>query len=96
MHAHAQILRRIQEDTGTNPNYGVGDAQPSGDSKTLPSITKKEGDEFAQTGEERREVKLADRILKAANLLAKTPDVDEIIRCAEELKRMHGVTEERS
>ena len=90
---HAHILARLHEDFSTNPNYGVGEKQPSGDSKVIPTVTKKEGDEYRPTGEERREVKLADRILKAAKLLASTPDVDEIVRCAEELKRMHGVTE---
>jgi len=90
---HQHILHRLHEDYSTNPNYGVGDQQPPGDSQTVPTATKKEGEEFHNTGEESREVKLADRILKAANLLASTPDVDEIVRCAEELKRMHGVTE---
>jgi hypothetical protein len=90
---HAHILARLHEDFSTNPNYGVGDKQRSGDSKVVPEITKKEGSDFHPTGEERREIHLADKILKAAKNLASTPDVDEIIRCAEELKQLHGVTE---
>ena len=90
-----KILRvePLSEDYSTNPSYEVGNNQRPGISKPTAELTKKEGEEFHTTGEERREVRLADRILKAAKLLAATPDVEEIIRCAEELKRTHGVTE---
>lgn len=94
---HAHILARIYENSAVpGPNYGGVVTQRPGDSKTVAEVPKKEGEEFKPTGEETREVDLANRILRAAKAMAKTPDVDEIIRCADELKKLHGVTEARS
>lgn len=67
----------------------------SGDSSGLAQQVKKdkkEGDEFkAGDPEERQEIKIADAILQAASGLAKSPAAEEIIRQAQELKRIHGV-----
>jgi hypothetical protein len=95
LHPHRHILGRLQEyaPNKLNPEYGVADQTGQGDSSTTATSTKKEGDEFKPTGEERREVELADKILTAAEKMASTPDVEEIIRYADELKKMHGVTE---
>lgn len=83
--------RLIGEDFSMNPSYSTNVASQHGDSSVLATRTKKEGDDYQQTGEERREVALADKILKAAQNMAKTPDVEEVIRLATELKKMHGV-----
>ena len=105
LHPHKHILTRLSEagnpklteEFGTNPHYTTNAGVKGGDSHVLAAATKngaedkKEGDEYQQTGEERREIAIADRLLKAAQNMAKTPDVDEIIRLATELKKMHGV-----
>jgi hypothetical protein len=83
--------RLIGEDFSLNPNYTTNDTVKGGDSHVISTRAKKEGDEYQQTGEERREVALADKILKAAHNMAQTPDVEEVIRLATELKKMHGV-----
>lgn len=96
MSAHAHILARLHENTLSNTHIAGDDGgqhQHSGLSTETPEVVKKEGSEYHKTGEEHREVGLAERILKAAKMLVATPDVEEIIRAAEELKRMHGVTE---
>lgn len=95
MALHAHILRRLHEDVTTgnnlNPSYATNDAHVQhGDSSLAASHTKKEGEDFASTGEETREVELATKIMQAARRMAKTPDVEEIIRLADELKKMHG------
>ena len=95
LHPHKHILSRLSEDFSTNPSFGMAEKPGEGDSQVVASHTKKEVEEFHSTGEEKREVRLADRILKAANLLPKDPNAEEIIRAAEELKRMHGVTESK-
>jgi len=92
---HAHILHRLHEDVTTgnnlNPSYATNDGQTQhGDSSLAASHTKKEGEEFVATGEETREVELATKILQAAGRMAKTPDVEQIIRLADELKKMHG------
>jgi hypothetical protein len=105
LHPHKHILERLSEsgksklteEFGTNPHYTTNAGIKGGDSHVLATATKKdgedkkEGDEYHQTGAPRREIAIADRILKAAQNMAKTPDVDEIIRLATELKKMHGV-----
>ena len=94
---HEHILHRLSEEFGTNPHYTTNAGVKGGDSHVLATATKngaedkKEGDEYQHTGEERREIAIADRLLKAAQNMAKTPDVEEIIRLATELKKMHGV-----
>lgn len=89
---HKHILSRLHEASNNklNPEYGAAERVGTGDSSNVSTLPKKEGDEFQPTGEERREVELADRILAAANRMAKTPDVEEVIRLADELKKMHG------
>jgi len=64
---------------------------PSGDSHINAQTAQKDASELPHDDEETRELKIADTILKAAHGMAKTPDVEEIIRQAEELKRIHGV-----
>lgn len=98
MNIHEHILSRFSEDLGLTPNAGVstmaGDVS-SGQSSSLALQTKKEkkkeGDEFKPSKEEKQELKIADAILKAASGLSKSPATEEIIRQAEELKRMHGI-----
>ena len=80
-----------EEEYGLNPHYTTNATVKGGDSTVVASHTKKEGDEWQETGEEKREVAIADKILKAAQNMAKTPDVAEIVRLATELKNMHGV-----
>lgn len=93
--SHDHILQRLNEQLGLVPNAGIstmaGDVH-SGDSGSLATQVKKEGDEFkAGDPEERQEIKIADAILQAASGLAKSPAAKEIIRQAQELKRIHGV-----
>ena len=92
MSNHAHILARLHEDFSETPNYttNMGVDIKHGDSGLTATTTKKEGDEYKETGEEKREVALGNRILKAAQNMAKTPDVEEIIRAADELVKMHG------
>lgn len=85
----------VFESIGLTPNSGVstmpGDVH-SGDTATTANQVKKEGDEYnLDNREERREIKIADKILRAASGLAKSPVVDEIVNQARELKRIHGV-----
>jgi len=95
MAQHQHILHRIQEDLGLTPNAGISTMAgnvASGDSGNLAQQVKKEGDEFKEGDpEERQEIKIADAILQAASGLAKSPASEEIIRQAQELKRIHGV-----
>ena len=91
---HAHILHRIHEELGLTPNAGVGTMAgnvSTGDAGLTANVTKKEGDEFKGDPEERQEIKIADAILQAASGLAKSPAAEEIIRQAQELKRIHGV-----
>ena len=74
---------------GTEPAFNSG--IPSGDSHNLATKTEKDAEDIPHDGEETRELKIADTILKAAHGMAKSPAVEEIIRQAEELKRIHGV-----
>lgn len=85
------VDQMLSEETSLNPHYTTNASVKSGDSHVVATQTRKEGDEYQQTGEERREIAIADRLLKAAKNMAKTPDVDEIVRLATELKNMHGV-----
>jgi len=95
---HEHILRRIHEELGLTPSAGIGTIAGdvhSGDSSSgsITQQVKKEGDELkAGDPEERQEIKIADAILQAASGLAKSPASEEIIRQAQELKRIHGVT----
>lgn len=90
---HVHILKRLQEDYNLGPPaYGQAERTGTGDSSVTASDTKKEGSEFKETGEEKREVEIADKILAAAKRMASTPDVEEIIRGADELKKIHGKT----
>lgn len=89
--AHKLVDQMLDEEFGTNPHYTTNQGVKGGDSHVVATATKKEGDEYQQTGEERREIAIADKILKAANNMAKTPDVEEVVRLATELKKMHGV-----
>lgn len=92
---HEHILQRINEQLGLTPSVGVGTMAgnvASGDSSTLAAQVEKEGDEFKEGDpEERQEIKIADAILQAASGLADSPAAEEIIRQAQELKRIHGV-----
>jgi hypothetical protein len=72
------------------PNYTTNMGVKAGDSKVVATTTKKEGDDYKETGEEKREVSIANRLLKATEKMARTPDVEEVIRLATELKTMHG------
>jgi len=93
LYPHKHILARLAEDVPGDfhsPQYGAAEKVGAGDSSVTPSVPKKEGDEFQPTGEERREVALADKILAAAAKMARTPDVEAIVRYADELKKMHG------
>ena len=76
--SHLHILSRIEEVYGAAPVEQVGKAMPNQPIKS----------DFPAQDEE---VKIADRILKAAALLAATPPVEDIIRQATELKRIHTV-----
>jgi len=93
--AHEHIIHRIHEELGLTANSGVSTMSGNvgtGDSGNLAHQVKKEGDEFKQGDpEERQEIKIADAILQAASGLAKSPASEEIIRQAQELKRIHGV-----
>jgi len=89
--ADAIVAQMLGEDFSETPNYTTNMGVKAGDSKVVATTTKKEGDEYKQTGEEKREVAIADKILKAANNMVKTPDVEEVVRLATELKKMHGV-----
>lgn len=95
MGSHAHILQRINEDLGLTPNAGVSTMAGnigSGDTSGMAQQVKKEGDEFKEGDpEERQEIKIADAILQAASGLADSPAAEEIIRQAQELKRIHGV-----
>jgi hypothetical protein len=72
------------------PNYTTNMGVKAGDSKVVATTTKKEGDDYQETGEEKREIAIADRLLKAAEKMVRTPDVEEVVRLATELKKMHG------
>ena len=91
------VDQMLSEEFATNPHYTTNTGVKGGDSHVFATATKaeggakKEGDEYQQTGEERREIAIADRLLKAAQNMARTPDVEEVIRLATELKKMHGV-----
>lgn len=74
---------------GTEPAYDSG--IPSGDSHNQAVPVKKKAEELPHDDEETRELKIADAILRAAQGMAKSPAVDEIINQANELKRIHGV-----
>ena len=93
---HDQILRRITEASilgapqpGGEPAFNSN--IPSGDSHINAPTAQKDAEELPHDDEETRELKIADAILKAAHGMAKTEAVTEIIRQAEELKRIHGV-----
>lgn len=93
---HDQILQRLNEaavlghhQSGTEPAFSSN--IPSGDSDINGHVANKDAEELPHDDEETRELKIADQILKAAHGLAKTAAVEEIIRQAEELKRIHGV-----
>lgn len=93
MAPHGHILSRISEAMGVLPN-GIGTSANDTVSSTNSSIgsqVKKEGDEVRPDGEERQEIKIANMILRAASGLAKSPAQEEIIKQAEELKRLHGI-----
>lgn len=95
MHHHEHIVRRFNESTGLTPNAGVstmaGDVQSGDGGSSTSNVVKKEGDEVRTGGEENQEMKIANMILRAASGLAKSPAVEEIIKQAEELKRIHGI-----
>ena len=74
---------------GTEPAFTSG--IPSGDSHELSTKAEKDAVDLPHDEEETRELKIADAILKAAAGMVKSPAVEEIIRQAEELKRIHGV-----
>jgi hypothetical protein len=93
---HDQIIQRLNEasinghhQSGAEPAFNS--SIPSGDSHINAQTVQKDASELPHDEEETRELKIADSILKAAHGMAKTPDVEEIIRQAEELKRIHGV-----
>jgi len=90
MASHDHILRRLNEDFSMTPNYTTNMGVKAGDSKVVATTTKKEGDDYQETGEEKREIAIADRLLKAAEKMVRTPDVEEVVRLATELKKMHG------
>ena len=74
---------------GAEPAFASG--IPSGDSHGDAVPVKKDASELPHDEEETRELKIADAILRAAQGMAKSPAVEEIINQATELKRIHGV-----